>query len=185
MTMNLVLKYQLMRLRCMIIPSAEKRTKWLKKHNFFYEMGKNVHFQPRNLPADPKFIKIHNNVAVASNVTFITHDIIHHVFNNLSGNSGRYYSHLGCIEVMDNVFIGAGVHILPNVRIGPNAIVAAGALVTNDVPEGTIVAGVPAKVIGSFEDLRNKRLVESSLYIESERLNLVEPKWKDFYIKRS
>ena len=42
-------------------------------------------------------------------------------------------------------------------KIGPNAIVAAGSVVTKDVPEGTIVGGNPAKVIGKFEDFVIKR----------------------------
>lgn len=44
-----------------------------------------------------------------------------------------------------------------DVKIGPNAIVAAGSVVTKDVPEGTIVGGNPAKVIGKFEDFVVKR----------------------------
>lgn len=181
-----VLKYQFLRLLCMIIPSAEKRTKWLKKHNYFYEMGENIHFQPRKLPADPKFIKLHNNISVASDVSFVTHDIIHKMLNNLETvpPPEDYKPHLGCIEIMDNVFIGSGVSIMPNVRIGPNAIVAAGALVTKDVPEGTVVAGIPAKVIGTFEDLRQKRLEESKHIPETNRLNLVEPMWQKFYAQR-
>ena len=175
-----VFKYQILRFRCMIIPSAEKRTKWLKTHNFFYEMGENVHFQPRNLPADPKYIKIHNNVAVASNVHFVTHDIINKVFNNMDETQGKYQFHLGCIEIMDNVFIGSNATIMPNVRIGPNAIVASGAIVTKDVPEGTIVAGVPAKIIGSFDELKKARLEESLTITETNRLKRVEAEWEKF-----
>lgn len=62
---------------------------------------------------------------------------------------------------MDNVFIGCNSTILYGVKIGPNAVVAAGSLVTKDVPPGSVVAGVPARVIGSFEDLYNKRINES------------------------
>ena len=50
--------------------------------------------------------------------------------------------------VGDYVFIGPRAIILPGVNIGKGAVVAAGAVVTKDVPERTIVAGVPAKVIG-------------------------------------
>lgn len=42
-------------------------------------------------------------------------------------------------------------------KIGPNAIVAAGSVVTKDVTEGTIVGGNPAHMIGKFEDLMSKR----------------------------
>ena len=68
---------------------------------------------------------------------------------------------MGCIEVMDNVFIGANSIIMPNVRIGLNAIVAAGSVVTKDVGEGVIVAGVTARVIGKFNDIYLKRAQES------------------------
>ena len=42
---------------------------------------------------------------------------------------------------------GAGVQVLPGVTIGEDAVIAAGAVVTKDVPPRTVVAGVPAKVI--------------------------------------
>ena len=71
-----------------------------------------------------------------------------------------YQEHIGCIEIMDNVFIGSNTTILGGVRIGPNAVVAAGSLVNRDVPPGTVVGGVPARVIGDFESLRKKNLME-------------------------
>ena len=52
------------------------------------------------------------------------------------------------IKICDHVWIGAGVIILKGVEIGTGAVVAAGAVVTKDVPPFTIVGGVPAKKIG-------------------------------------
>ena len=54
------------------------------------------------------------------------------------------------ILIKRKAWIGAGVTILPGVTIGENAVVAAGAVVTKDVPDNTIVAGVPAKIIKSI-----------------------------------
>ncbi|OLY91870.1 Acetyltransferase (isoleucine patch superfamily) [Cnuella takakiae] len=51
------------------------------------------------------------------------------------------------VVVKRNAWIGAGATILPGVTIGENAVVAAGAVVSKDVPANTVVGGVPAKVL--------------------------------------
>ena len=51
------------------------------------------------------------------------------------------------ITIWKNVWIGAHATVVPGVTVGDNAIIAAGAVVTKDVPANAIVAGVPAKVI--------------------------------------
>lgn len=56
---------------------------------------------------------------------------------------------LGCITVGDNCYFGTGCTILGPVKIGNNVIVGAGAVVTKDIPDGCVVAGVPAKNINS------------------------------------
>ena len=179
-----VRKYQLIRLFYFFIPSAERRSYLLKKHNYFYSMGDNVHFQPRKLPCDPKLIKIGNNVSVASDVDFCNHDIIHRVFNNID-QQVTYQSHLGCIEICNNVFIGANTLIMPNVRIGNNVIVAAGSVITKDVPDGVVVAGVPAKIVGSFDDLMKRRKTEAERQSDcDDRMQLIEPEWEKFYRQR-
>ena len=168
------------RLRIAIIPGALARTKYIVKKKLFAEVGENFFFQPRIVPINAEYIKIHNNVAVASNVTFICHDVMQKVFNHLEP-ANLVKKKYGCIEIMDNVFIGSNSTILYDVRIGPNAIVAAGSVVTKDVPSGSVVGGVPAKVIGSFDDLYKKRIKESKQV--KEKKYTPEYCWKDFIYK--
>lgn len=53
----------------------------------------------------------------------------------------------GAVLIRQNAWIGAGATILPGVTIGENSVVAAGAVVSSDVPPNTVVGGVPAKVL--------------------------------------
>ena len=177
----LEIKKQAMRLYYSMLPLASMRIKFLRKHNIFAKIGENVHFQPRHYPSDGYMLKIHNNVSIARDVNFIMHDISHMVLNNLDENNQEFVPYKGCIEIYDNVFIGSGVQICPNVSIGPNAIVAAGAVVTKDVEEGTVVAGIPAKVIGDFESFVNKREKYSQMYKNYTKEELIKKEWNEFY----
>lgn len=62
----------------------------------------------------------------------------------------------------DEVVVGANAVILPGVRVGRGAVVAAGSVVTRDVPEGRVVAGVPARVVGDRVSYDEKRLLWES-----------------------
>lgn len=124
------------------IPTSGKRSRWLKKHKeMFHSFGENVFWQPRTLPSDPELISIGNNVNLASGVQFINHDIIHSMFNKAGYSSECFKPAVGCIEIGDNVMIGANTLILPNVRIGNNVIIAAGSVVTKDCQNDTIQGG--------------------------------------------
>ncbi len=61
------------------------------------------------------------------------------------------------IVIRKNAWIGAAATILPGVTIGENAVVAAGAVVTKDVPAGTVAAGVPARIVGSSERVKQSK----------------------------
>lgn len=85
-------------------------------------------------------IKIGNHVDIASQVLIYNskHDI----------NDPEFKAVEYPVEIEDYVFIGPRAIIMPGKKIGRGAIVAAGAIVTHDVPPGKIVAGVPARIIG-------------------------------------
>lgn len=72
------------------------------------------------------------------------------IFTDLISPVERQSLMPGKVHIKQNAWIGAGATILPGISIGENAVVAAGAVVTKDVPANTVVAGIPAKVIKSL-----------------------------------
>lgn len=79
--------------------------------------------------------------------------------------------------MFDNVFIGSDSNILYNTKIGPNAIIASGSVVVKDVPEGSIVGGNPAKVIGTIDNLIKARKKWSSPGKEQGINNIIDYYW--------
>ena len=73
-----------------LLPSSKSRVNYLKKHNVLAYLGDNVFYQCRRIPVEPNLVKIHNNVAIAADVSIIPHDIIHMVYNNTNKRSGGY-----------------------------------------------------------------------------------------------
>lgn len=156
-----------------------RRADYAKKKNIFHHVGENVRLPAMLVPLHSELISFHNNIEVASGVKFVVHDAIHGVLNfKYHGikDSIEYPEQLGCIEIMDNVFIGTGTIILGNVKIGSNVVIGANSLVTKDIPEGTVFAGSPAKMIGTFDDLVSKRKTVRK-FISSEIA------WEEFQIK--
>lgn len=135
--------------------TAEKRARYLKRHDILYHVGDNCMTMFRKIPLYPKLISLGNNVWIASHVCFVPHDVIHRMLNNKLGEN-LFQEYIGCIDIKDNVFIGSNSTILPNTTIGPNAIVAAGALVNKNIRDG-VYAGVPAKYVCSIDEFIEKR----------------------------
>ena len=98
-------------------------------------------------------IKIGDRVQIGSRCSFET---MNHSLTLLEKNQRGGFPR--SIVVEDDVWLAARVTVLPGVTIGKGSVVAAGAVVTKDVPPFTLVGGVPAKVIRSLEVEENSKL---------------------------
>jgi len=98
---------------------------------------------------------IGNNVILAPNVIIVTGD---HDFKNIAATTAEQQYIGRPIHIHDNVWIGANAVIVGGVTIGKHSVIAAGSVVTKDVPAYTVVGGVPAKTIERFNDNENSTM---------------------------
>jgi acetyltransferase-like isoleucine patch superfamily enzyme len=104
-------------------------------------------------------VTIGNDVLISSNA--FVGDTIH---GYADANTPVLYQPLekrGALEVGNGAFIGINAVVLPGVRIGRNAVVGAGAVVTHDVPDRAVVVGNPAHIIKRYDDVRGWLPVEA------------------------
>lgn len=133
-------------------PSGAEYAEFLRRHGGLHAIGEQTEINFGVTITDPAYVRIGRNCTLTT-CTLLGHDGVIRVLNNAYGMK---LDSVGKIDIRDNSFIGHGAIVMPGVTIGPNAIVAAGAVVTADVPEGTVVGGVPAKVIGATAQLAQR-----------------------------
>lgn len=143
-------------LRLYTIGSPMRRAAYMREHDIFHSMGERVMITSRKIPLYAKLISIGSNVWMASGVEFIPHDVTHFMLNGMQ-DGYKYTEKIGCIEIGNNVFIGADVKILYDVKVGDNVIIAAGALVNRDVPSNCVWGGVPGRYLCSFDEYLQRR----------------------------
>ncbi len=90
-------------------------------------------------------IEIGDKVLIGANSMFFSHD---HNFSDITKPIWHQGLTKKPIVIKDNVYIGCGVTVLGNVTVNSGSVIGAGSVVIEDVPENSIVAGIPAKVIG-------------------------------------
>lgn len=155
---------------CQILESTDAADRAAKEsaiRNLFGRVGKNPNIltgfhcdNGLNIEVGDEFLANYNvtildiaKVTMGDNV-WIGPGVLIATVNHPLNPSGRR-RHLGIakpIHIGSDVWIGGNASILPGVTIGNNVVVAAGAVVTHDVPDNSLVAGVPAKKIRDLEN---------------------------------
>lgn len=131
--------------RYLRIEAMGDKTKIKLKIGDFVSVGENVHIAANN------YVEIHNNVLIGSRVLITDHN--HGSYSGefqsspLEAPSKRVLLSSGPVIIHENVWLGDGVVILPNVEIGFGTIVASNSVVTKSLPRYCIGGGIPCRVL--------------------------------------
>ncbi len=148
-----------------ILGAAAKRLRtWCCRHLFLY-VGDNVNIEKGAKFGSGAGIKIGDNSGIGINASLPTsltigNDVMMGQEVLVLNRNHRFdrtdipmrlqaYTDVSEVEIGDDVWLGSRITILPGVKIGKGSIVGAGSVVTRDVPEFSVVAGNPAKIIRS------------------------------------
>lgn len=121
----------------------------------------------------PYLIDIGSNVKITEGVTILTHgydwSVLNGVYGSVLGSAGK-------VKIGNNVFIGMKTTILKGVTIGDNVIIGANSLINKNIPDNSVVAGNPARVICDIENYYKKRL--KNQMIEARQCAI---EWREVY----
>ncbi len=121
-------------------------------YGYNIELGENFYANHNLVILDGAKVTFGDNVFIAPNCGFHTAG---HPIDFERRNQGLEYAYP--ITVGDNVWIGAGVNVLPGVKIGNNVVIGSGSVVTKDIPDDSVAVGNPCRVIRKITEEDKKR----------------------------
>ena len=130
--------------------------------------------------SEPFLVTIGNHVTITGGVRFITHDGGVWIFREETPNIDVF----GPIQIGNNVFIGLNATIMPNIKIGDNVVVGAGSIVTKDVPNNSVVAGIPARIISTVDSYKTS-VKGKAMYIRSSSQEEKRKILKEYFLGNS
>ena len=158
------------------ICSNSKRIKILRKKGVCIGSGCEI-ARTANFGSEPYLISLGDHVRITDGVRFITHDGGCWVVRNYSAVN-KNIDLIAPITIGNNVHIGINTIIMPGVHIGNNVIIGCGAIVTRNIPDNSVAAGVPCRVIKSIDDYIDKH---KNKFLETKNMSATQK--KEFLLK--
>lgn len=166
------------------IRNSERFCNYLRRHRI--KVGEGCYaLAPRTIQIDmsrPELLTIGNHVFLHRGTIIMTHDWASWCFVN---SHNEFLPSHGRVNIGNNVWLGENVTICKGVQIGNNCIIGIGSVVTKSIPDNCVAAGVPAKVICSYDDYYEKRkrqyIEEAEDYVSAILDSGKEPSISDFY----
>ena len=118
------------------------------------KIGRNFYYDNSYIDGSFRYL-----IEIGDNVTFTHATILAH---DASTKIPLGKTKIGKVCIGNDVFIGYGTIILPNVKIGNHVVIGAGSIVNHDIPDSSVAAGNPCRVIGSYDSF----VAKNRLYMQ-------------------
>lgn len=145
------------------------------------KIGDNCCIYSYSFGSEPYLIEIGNHVQITAGVKFFTHGggwVLREEYPD--------FDCFGKIKVGNNVYIGNDALIMPGVTIGNNVVIGAGTVVTKSVPDNSVVAGNPGRIIGNISSFKEKMLKYNfhSKSVKNKKAFILSEEHKDLFIQK-
>ena len=146
---------------------AKRKIRFLRRRGVKIGCNTIILSGKNNFSSEPYLVSIGNNCLISAFCYFVPHDGGTWVLNNLNQTK---LDKIAPIVIGDNTYIGMSTIVIGGVTIGDNCIIGAGSIVTKDIPNNMVAAGVPAKIICTLKEyiVKNEQRFDQTFGMKSK-----------------